>query len=77
MGGGAPVPRFLTELGGPAAPPHFFLGVPLAVADSVPFGKRAHVASSDFKSYGPKLALLGAVYDLGDHYRDPEKRERV
>ena len=25
MGGGAPVPHFLTDLGGPAAPPHFFL----------------------------------------------------
>jgi len=25
MGGGAAVPHFLTDLGGPAAPPHFFL----------------------------------------------------
>jgi len=49
----------------------------LAVADLVPLGKRAHVASSDFKSYGPKLALSGAVYDLGNHYRDQEKPERV
>ena len=25
MGGGAAVPHFITDLGGPAAPPHFFL----------------------------------------------------
>jgi len=63
MGGGAPVPHFCHRFGATRCSSQFFLAVPLAVADSVPFGKRAHVTWSYFNSYGPKLALSRAVYN--------------
>jgi len=77
MGGGAPVPHFLTDLGGPGLPPHFFPGVPLAAAGFDSLRKRAHVACSDFKLYGPEQGLFGAVCHHVDRSRDPEQNVRV